>query len=275
MATAKRRRLKGLSINKMLPNVLTVLALCAGLTAMRYGLQERWEAAVAFVIAAGVLDGLDGRIARILGSASKFGAEMDSLSDVIAFGVAPAFLVYLWTMHDAGNPGWILALMFTACCALRLARFNTMADAPKPPWAYNFFTGVPAPAGAGLALLPMILYFWSDFSFLRQPVLNAAVLLAVSGLMVSRVPTYSFKSVRVPIKFVLPMLLIVTALAASILSSPWATFSIIGVAYVVSIPLAQRAYVRLKKQMETRAGPLEAPGPEAVWNDGPKADDED
>jgi len=249
MATQGRRRLKGLSINKMIPNMLTVLALCAGMTAIRFGLQERWELAVAAIIIAGIFDGLDGRIARMLGSSSKFGAELDSLSDVICFGVAPPFLLYLWSMSEAGNRGWVLVILFTVCCGLRLARFNTKLGEPDPPWAYNFFTGMPAPAAAGVVLLPMIMSFWAETDMLRHPALNGAMLFIVSALMVSRVPTYSFKSVRVPHKYVLPVLLFVGLLAALVTSQPWVTLSIIGLIYVFSIPLSLRAYSRLKRQM--------------------------
>ncbi|MCG8376224.1 MAG: hypothetical protein MI702_07055 [Chlorobiales bacterium] len=134
-----------------------------------------------------------------------------------------------------------------------LARFNTMVDEPEPPWAYNFFTGVPAPAAAGLVLLPMIMWFWSEFAFLRSPLVNGAMLLIVSGLMVSRVPTYSFKSVRVPYRYVLPILLLVGLLAAFITSSPWITLSLIGGIYIASIPISTRAFGKLKAQMEKRA----------------------
>lgn len=250
MKEVKRRRLKELSINKMLPNVLTVLALCAGLTSMRFGLQERWEAAVWAIIIAGIFDGLDGRIARLLRSSTKFGAELDSLSDVVSFGVAPAILLYLWTMNGAGNVGWVLVLLFAVCCGLRLARFNTMLGEPDPPWAHNFFTGVPAPAGAGLVLLPMIMSFEFGETLLGLPVVNGTVLFIVSGLLVSRVPTYSFKTSRVPYKFVLPILLFVGLLAAFATSRPWLTITVIGLAYVLSFPLSVRAYAKLKRQMQ-------------------------
>ncbi|MDJ0948681.1 MAG: CDP-diacylglycerol--serine O-phosphatidyltransferase [Alphaproteobacteria bacterium] len=267
MAASRRRRLKELSINKLLPNVLTVLALCAGLTAIRFGLQERWEAAVWAVIIAGIFDGLDGRIARLLRSSSKFGAELDSLSDVVSFGVAPAFVLYLWTMNDAGHAGWVLVLLFTVCCGLRLARFNTMLGEPDPPWAHNFFTGVPAPAAAGLVLLPMILSFLFGDTYLRHPIVNGAVLLMVSGLMVSQVPTYSFKTSKVPYRLVLPSLLLVGLLAAFATSRPWVTVSLIGLAYVLSIPLSVRAYRKLKSQMAERDAEAAGVTPLAPFRD--------
>ena len=148
-------RLKGQTFNRLVPNIITVGALSAGLTAIRFAFEGRWQFAVTAILVAAVLDALDGRMARLLKSASDFGAELDSLSDVIAFGVAPAIVVYLWVLSGVEGPGWIAVLFFTVCCALRLARFNTSID-KLPPYAYNYFTGVPAPAGAGLAILPMI-----------------------------------------------------------------------------------------------------------------------
>ena len=209
-------RIKGLSFNKLIPNILTMLALCAGLTAIRFGLHGKWESAVVSILLAGVFDGLDGRIARLLHGTSKFGAELDSLSDFISFGVAPSIMLYLWTMQGAGGLGWALVLLFSVCCALRLARFNTMLGEPDPPpFAYNFFTGVPAPAGAGLVLLPMMASFQFDSpGFFASPVVNAIFLIGISFLMVSRIPTYSGKRFRVPSAYVLPMLLLVGLLAA-------------------------------------------------------------
>src|SRR5260221_6827171 len=155
----KPRRISGLSLNRMIPNILTLLALCAGMTAIRFAINGKFEAAVIAIIVAGVLDGLDGRVARLLKSTSPFGAQLDSLSDFICFGVAPATVVYLWTMESLGSIGWALSVFFAMCCALRLARFNTQLDVELPPYASYFFTGIPAPGGAGLALVPMYLAF--------------------------------------------------------------------------------------------------------------------
>ncbi|MDA0260963.1 MAG: phosphatidylcholine/phosphatidylserine synthase, partial [Proteobacteria bacterium] len=160
MAQRPSGRLRRLPVNNLLPNILTVLALAAGMTAIRYSLQERWEwAALAIVVAAG-LDAIDGRIARLLLSASRFGAELDSLSDFIAFGVAPGILMYLWAGHQMGDLGWIAALAYVTCAGLRLARFNVAQDDPdRPPWANNFFSGLSAPGAAGFAMLPLMLSF--------------------------------------------------------------------------------------------------------------------
>lgn len=250
----KRRqpRIHGLSFNKLIPNILTMSALCAGLTSMRFGLHGKWEAAVLSILAAGVLDGLDGRVARMLHGTSKFGAELDSLSDFISFGVAPSMLLYFWTMRDAGGLGWALVLLFSVCMALRLARFNTMLGEPDlPPFAYNFFTGVPAPAAAGLVLVPMMLSFQLDEgSFAKSATVNAVVLVVVSFLMVSKIPTYSGKRFRVPNAYVLPMLLLVGVLAAFLVTEPWTTITVVAVLYAISIPLSVRAFRRLKRQAE-------------------------
>src|SRR5262249_52979257 len=156
----ERPRLRDQSLNRLIPNMLTVIALCAGLTGIRYALLDKWEAAVIAILVAGILDGLDGRIARLLNGASKFGAELDSLSDFVSFGVAPALPPYYWTLKDRRGIGWALALVFSVCGALRLARFNPRIDNPDlPAWTGKFFTGVPAPAGAGLALTPMVVSF--------------------------------------------------------------------------------------------------------------------
>ena len=250
----RRRRppkIAGLSFNKMIPNILTMLALCAGLTSLRFALHAKWEMAVTSILLAAILDGLDGRIARLLHGTSKFGAELDSLSDFVSFGVAPGMVLYFWAMQSAGDLGWAVVLLFSVCCALRLARFNTMLGQPDlPPWAYNFFTGVPAPAAACLVLVPMMVSFqWggSNGPFAR-PAINAAALVLVSFLMVSKIPTFSGKRFRVPHHYVLPMLLLVGVLAAFLVSQPWTTISVLTILYAASIPFSARAFARLKKR---------------------------
>lgn len=251
MQRVRRKRLRGLSFNKMIPNILTLLALCAGLTAIRFGLQERWEHAGLAIVVAAILDGLDGRVARILKGASKFGAELDSLSDFLCFGVAPSMLLYLWAMKDTGRFGWALVLLFSVCCALRLARFNTGIDNPDmPPWAYNFFSGVPAPAGAGLVLLPMWLSFQFDTDVLQRPAFVSVFLLIISGLLVSRIPTFAFKKFKVPHGWVLPTMLFVGLFAAALVSAPWMTISASLLAYIVSIPFSIRSYRTLARKAQ-------------------------
>ena len=246
----KRLRVKpirGLSFNKMIPNILTLLALCAGMTAIRFALEEHYRQAVVAIIVAGIFDGIDGRIARLLKGTSEFGAELDSLSDFVSFGVAPALLMYLWSVQSLSSLGWIVALLFAICCGLRLARFNTQIGADLPPYAYNFFTGVPAPAGAGLAIIPMLLNFEFGWSGFRSGWFGAAVLAAVGALMVSRVPTFSMKRFHVPREWVLAMLLIIAGLAALATTEPWAMLLLIGVIYIGSIPFSIRAFNKLRR----------------------------
>jgi CDP-diacylglycerol--serine O-phosphatidyltransferase len=244
-------RIPGLSINRLIPNILTLLALCAGLTSIRFGLHGKWEEGVAAILLAAILDGLDGRVARLLQGTSKFGAELDSLSDFVSFGVAPAMLLYFWTMQGAGGMGWALVLLFSVCCALRLARFNTMIGAPDlPPYAYNFFTGVPAPAAAGLVMLPMVASFGFGTDFFARPSVVALFLLGISFLMVSQIPTFSFKKVRIPNSWVLPILLIIGLFAAFMVTEPWLTLTGLGVVYLGLLPISIRAFRRLKAQAE-------------------------
>ena len=241
----RNRRLRELPVNSLIPNILTVLALCAGMSAIRFAMQERWELAVAAIIVAGILDGLDGRMARLLKGATKFGAELDSLSDFIAFGVAPALVVYMWSTEALGGVGWVAGLAYSTCCALRLARFNTaLEDLDRPAWANLFFTGMAAPAGAYTALLPLTVSFQIGDGFLREPALMALWLLAVAFMMISRIPTYSFKRVRVKREMVLPVLVVVGIVAAVLASYPWFVLSILGVLYLGSIPFSYRAQKR-------------------------------
>jgi CDP-diacylglycerol---serine O-phosphatidyltransferase len=254
------RRLSGLSINRMVPNILTLLALCAGMTAIRFAMNGNFVGSVYAIIAAGIFDGLDGRIARLLKSTSSFGAELDSLSDFVSFGVAPAAVLYLWTMSALRGAGWAIVLFFAVCCALRLARFNVQSHADLPAYAAPFFTGVPAPAGAGLVIVPMFLSFeWGDWLF-RSPYLNAVTVSGVALLMVSRVPTVSLKRIRIPHDLVVPTLLAVGVLTAFFTTAPWPTLTLVGIVYVGSIPLTVRAYYRLRRAAEpSRNGSTRAP----------------
>lgn len=236
-----------LSLNRLIPNILTLLALCAGMTAIRLAIVGKFETAVVAIIVAGILDGLDGRIARLLKGTSSFGAQLNSLSDFISFGVAPAVMLYIWTMQEFHGFGWAVVLIFAVCCGLRLARFNTQLGQELPPYAYNFFTGVPAPAGAGLVIIPMFAAFEFGDTFFRTPYVNAAVILAVAGLMVSRVPTFALKRFHVPSEWVLPTLLGVGALAAFLTTEPWATLLVVGVVYVGSFPFSILHYRKLKR----------------------------
>ena len=242
----KRRGLRGFSINRLIPNVITLAALCSGLTAIRFALQGQFRLAVVAVIVAAIFDALDGRVARRLGVSSQFGAELDSLSDFLCFGVAPALVLYLASLKDGAAIGWVVTLMFPICSALRLARFNTalLADTPPPAWTNSYFTGVPAPAGALLALIPLVLSFETEAVWPRHPLMVGAALLLVGGLMVSRIPTFSFKKGRIPRHLVVPSLLVAALTMGVIASSPWIGLSLLGLIYLALIPYSWLTYRR-------------------------------
>jgi len=246
----RRRRLRDHSINRLIPNMLTLFALCAGLTSIRFALDARWEHAVLAILAAAVFDALDGRIARLLDASSKFGAELDSLSDFVSFGVGPAVVLFLWTMHDVKGIGWALTLLFSASLALRLARFNTKLDnADLPAWHSRFFTGVPAPAAAGLVLLPLIASLeFPGWTFLKSPIVVGPVMLAVAGLAVSRIPTFSFKRLKVTQALVLPIMVVAAVVTALAVAEPWATLLLILLAYLACMPLSIASHRRLTQQ---------------------------
>jgi CDP-diacylglycerol---serine O-phosphatidyltransferase len=246
------RRIQESPVNRMVPNILTLLALCAGMTAIRFALNENFQGAVYAIIVAGVLDGLDGRVARLLKATSHFGAELDSLSDFISFGVAPATVMYLWTMSAMHSLGWAIVLFYAVCCALRLARFNTQLSAESAPQAAGYFTGVPAPGGAGLVLMPMYASFeWGDW-LVRSPYLSAVWIAGIASLMVSTLPTLSLKKFTIPHRFVMPTLLGVGLLAAFVTTAPWPTLVLIGALYLGSIPLTMRAAGRSRRAAETK-----------------------
>ncbi|MBI1363284.1 MAG: CDP-diacylglycerol--serine O-phosphatidyltransferase [Proteobacteria bacterium] len=252
-AEKSRRRLPratGLPMRQMIPNIVTLLALCSGLTAIRFGLEGRFEHAILAIFLAAVFDGLDGRIARLLRATSKIGAELDSLSDLISFGVAPAVLMYLWTMHGVGGPGWAICLMFVVCSALRLARFNVGLgqDAELPAFAFKFFIGVPTPMGAMLVLIPMMMGFSFEEPWFSMPAVTGAFMIVVGLLMVSTLPTFSFKRLRLPYWTVLPLMLFVGLFAGFIISEPWLMLSGLGGLYLCTIPYSVRAYARLKAE---------------------------
>jgi len=261
--TLRKRRLRGLSINTMIPNILTLMALAAGLTAMRFAIQERWEYAVLALVASAILDTLDGRVARLLKGASKFGAELDSLSDFVCFGVAPAMILYLWSMQVAGKVGWILVMLFAMCMALRLARFNVaLEDENAPAWKAQFFTGVPAPAGAGLVLLPLVLSFLVGDQIARNPWVVASCLFVVGGLLVSSFPTFSFKKVKIPPRWILPTMLIVASIAAFSVTVPWITLSTVLLIYICSFPLSYQAHRRHERRLDATSQPSDPPSDE-------------
>ncbi|MHA1108909.1 MAG: CDP-alcohol phosphatidyltransferase family protein, partial [Alphaproteobacteria bacterium] len=241
----RRHRLRLDSVNRLLPNALTMLGLCAGLTAIRFGMQEAWHIGVVLIAGAALLDTLDGRIARLMGGPTEFGGQLDSLVDAISFGVAPVMLMYLWSLGSAGGLGWTISLLYVVCCVLRLARFNVASSDPDlPAWAGNFFSGVPAPAAAGLVMFPLILSIEFEWAFLQAPEVTGPWVLIVSGLMISRIPTYSFKRIRVSHAMVRFALVGVAAFAAGMITEPWATLSIMIIVYAGTIPFSMRSFRR-------------------------------
>lgn len=251
----RRLRLRRvLPMRAMIPNAITLAALCFGLTGVRLAIAGDWERAIAAVVLAGVLDGIDGRLARLLKADSRFGAELDSLSDLTAHGVAPALIVYLWSLQYLPGIGWIIALAHAACAALRLARFNAHLDLDEGPHKQaGFLTGVPAPVGAGLALSPMALDLWLDTNFFREPVVAGAIVAATALLMVSALPTYSWKRVRIRREWRLFVLLGVALYAGALFSVPWMTLSLTILAYAASIPFSVTSYGRIKRQRAATA----------------------
>jgi len=245
MMAKRRKRLKGLPVNSLIPNILTVLAVCAGVTSIRFSLEEQWVMAVMAIAVAAILDTLDGRVARLLKGTSKFGAELDSLSDFVGFGVAPAILLYRWTLSELGGVGWIIVLAYAVCCGLRLARFNTTLEDPdRPAWTADYFTGVPAPAAAGLVLLPVMISFQIGDDVFRLVMVNAVNTIFVAFMMVSSIPTFSFKRMRVKRERVMPVLIAVGLLGAVVASYPWFILSAITTLFLISIPFAARSHHR-------------------------------
>ncbi|HEY9538376.1 MAG TPA: CDP-diacylglycerol--serine O-phosphatidyltransferase [Kiloniellaceae bacterium] len=263
MARFRRRRVTATSINRMIPNALTLLALCSGLTAIRFALQDRWDVAVGAVLIAMLFDGLDGRIARLMGATSELGAQLDSLSDVIAFGVAPAVMIYLWTLSDAGGFGWAACLVYAACCALRLARFNTalLEESPAPP-ASRYFVGVPAPAAAGLAVLPITLSLVFGDGWLRSDPVSILVLLAVALLMISRVPTFSAKRLKLSGPQRLFALVGLVLFIALLISETWIMVSLLTLVYLATIPVSV-----MQRRRELRRGETHEPGESVLPED--------
>lgn len=257
----RRRRLRGRPLLHLVPNLFTILALSLGLTGLRYGLDGRFELAVALIVAAGVVDGLDGRSARLLNITSRLGAELDSLADFVSFGVAPAIVVYLWTLSDQRGIGWAIAILFATCCALRLARFNSeLDDTAKPRWMSYFFTGIPAPAAAGLVLMPMMASFVLGQDWIRSWALNAVMMLLVALMMVSKVPTFSLKRIRVSPDWFPAVLLIGGVTVVFLVTETWLTLSVIGLAYLGSIPVSVVVARRLRLAEDAAAGGAEGEG---------------
>jgi CDP-diacylglycerol--serine O-phosphatidyltransferase len=262
-----KRRFRRIPVRTLVPNVITLLALCAGLTAIRMAFENRYVLALAAIVFAAILDGIDGRLARLLKGTSRFGAELDSLSDFVNFGVAPALILYFWGLHDLKSGGWIAAMAFAICVGLRLARFNVMIEDPdRPAWAGNFFVGMPAPAGAITVLLPIYVVFLglprSEFLIW----LTLFYTLGIASLMVSRLPVFSGKrtGTRVPPDLVGPVIVMVVLFFALLIAYPWIVLTTGTLAYLGSLPfgwLSYREYERRSRESKADAAPAAAPQP--------------
>jgi CDP-diacylglycerol--serine O-phosphatidyltransferase len=260
---ARRRRFKPIPIRLLVPNLITLLALCAGLTAIRLAVEGKLDLALAAIVFAAVLDGIDGRIARMIKGQSRFGAELDSLADFVNFGVAPGLILYFWGLHDLKSIGWIAAMVFAICTGLRLARFNVMIDDPnRPAWQSNFFVGMPAPAGAITVLLPIYIHFLGVPKLSATAPLTFLYTLAIAFLMVSRLPVYSGKRLgtRVPPEMVLPIFVLVVLFFALLLSYPWEVLTLGTLAYLVSLPFGWLSFREYERKSAAHRPSHEQPG---------------
>ena len=257
---------RGIPLRAVVPNAVTALALCVGLTGVRFATAGEWESAMYAIVAAALLDGMDGRIARALRGQTRFGAELDSLSDVIAFGVSPAIIVHLWTLQQWRGTGWVFALAYAVCMAMRLARFNANIDSTDQPHkSAGFLTGVPAPAGAGLMLLPILFWLASDrqWDWLRDPRLMAPWAALIAFLAISNIATFSWGSLRLRRHVRLEAIVGIALVGGAILSEPWITLSAVGVIYLAMIPFSMMSYAKVRRQRAAvTAAPPSLPFPE-------------
>lgn len=245
----RRSKRRKTPLGAIVPNMVTMGALCCGMTSIQMALLERWDLAIVCVLIAGFLDAMDGRLARLLNSTSRFGAELDSFSDLLSFGAAPALVIYLRILNQWKELGWGICLFFIVCMTLRLARFNTRSiEGTNPSWGQNFFTGVPAPVGAYLALLPLILQQYRPLPTLESPFVYAGFLMITGVLMISRLPTFSLKKMIIPHRLVIPLMLVVFLTLVALYSQLWLTLIGIGLFYLGSIPMSCLAYKRVEKE---------------------------
>ncbi|HEY0446538.1 MAG TPA: phosphatidylcholine/phosphatidylserine synthase [Allosphingosinicella sp.] len=268
------RRPRGIPLRTIVPNAITVLALCSGLFGIRYAIAGDWERAAAAIVLAAFLDMMDGRIARLLKGQSRFGAELDSLSDVTAFGVAPAVILYQWVLAQIGTDdpayelwaryGWLVALAHAVCGALRLARFNANIDVEDQPHkSAGFLTGIPAPAGAGLTLLPLFLWLWTGADILHEPLLVAPWAALSAFLMVSNLATFSWGSLKLRRHVRFGALVVIALIGGALLTAPWPTLSVSALIYAALIPFSIASYAGVKRQRAAAASPSPEPDADA------------
>src|ERR1700689_3697155 len=280
MPRLSKRRFRRIPVRTLAPNVITLLALCAGLTAIRMAFENRYTLALGAIVFAAILDGIDGRLARFLKGTSRFGAELDSLSDFVCFGVAPALILYFWDLHELKSAGWIAAMVFAICACLRLPRFNVMIDDPdKPAWTANFFVGMPAPMGAITVLLPIYAVFLGLPHSTLLTWLTLLYTLSIASLMVSRLPVFSGKRVgtRVPPEMVGPAVVVAVLFIALLIAYPWIILTAGTLAYLGALPfgyLSYRGYERRTREHRAEAAPATVPQ-SATVSIVPAADNED
>lgn len=247
------KKLKEVPFRKMAPNIVTLMALCSGITTIRFAIMGKWTFAILCIFFASIFDGLDGRVARKLKASSKFGAELDSLSDFVSFGVAPAILMYQWALQSLPQWGWIITLMFSAAMSMRLARFNTMLeDSNVPEYWSHYFVGVPAPMAAAIGVMPLLI--WFDFPqiefILRNAYFVGFLMLIVAFLMVSRIPTISVKKTKINSDWFVPMMILFALIVSCLITKPWLTLGLITLFYILSIPFTIMRFIKEKKATE-------------------------
>lgn len=238
------------SPHKLIPNILTLMALASGMIAIQFAIEGEWEHAAIAIVTAAVLDALDGATARLLNATSNFGAQMDSLSDFLAFGIAPSITLYLWVLEESGKVGWIAMLVYAVACAMRLARYNITPKPKVGAWSKGFFAGVPAPGGAGLALLPLFIWliapaFFEEFAFAN--IVIGIWVIFCAAMMVSRIPTWSTKQLKIPAKMAMPVLALSGFMIAAMTQAPWITLTCLGIAYLTSIPFSIQHFRKIVK----------------------------
>jgi len=255
MSEPHKIRLREQPISRVFPNMITLAGMCCGLSAIRFAMVGRWELSVTFIIAAAIIDGMDGRVARLLGATSEFGAQLDSLSDFVCFGVAPAFVLFIWMANDIGTVGWMnrgiwaVSLFYIICTSLRLARFNTgLSEEPKNAWAKQFFTGIPSPAGGILCLLPIIITLQMEGGITIPPAVVALHMVLVGALMASRIPTFAGKNFRIKHDYILPLMIGAGLLIVMLIIEPWLMISLLSLVYIVSIYFSVRRYKKLTRE---------------------------
>jgi CDP-diacylglycerol--serine O-phosphatidyltransferase len=244
---------KTVSLVKILPSVVTISAFCFGLTGIRFALFHKWELAVLCVCVSALLDAFDGWVARLLGQSSQFGAELDSLSDLVCFGVAPAMILFLKSMYFMDEIGWGICMFFTVCCGLRLARFNATLNVAKPEWTKKYFTGVPAPAGAILGLFPIVLFFATGNEGFLAPGFVAFCLLSSGVLMISTVKNFSSKMIEIKNGLVSPELLVMSTIVICLITAVWVTLSILTILYILAIPYGAYYYSKVEREKSAEA----------------------